>query len=78
MLPQQCIPSPVGEVASPMLLSDLHSHAATVHQGTQKSSYTHPDRKEAAGRHSSDQLKTRQNSNEFRENDLEGHYLAVT
>ena len=66
MLPRQYIPSPVGEVASPRHLSGLHSHAATEHQDAQTSSYRHPDRKGAAGQHSSDQLMTRQNSTEFK------------
>lgn len=62
MLPQQCIPSPVGEGASLKLLSGLHSLAATVRQDVQMSSYIHPNRKEAGDQHSSDQLMTRRSS----------------
>ena len=64
MLPQQYIPSPVGEGASPKLLSGPHSHAAEGHQDVQMSSCTHQDKKEAAVRHSSDQQMTMQNSTE--------------
>lgn len=81
MLPQQCIPSPVGEGASLKLLSGLHSHAATVHQDVQMSSYTHPNRKEAGGQHSSDQLMTRQSSRKLQK--IDSHitryrYCSVT
>ena len=62
MLPQQCIPSPVGEGASLKLLSVLHSLAATVRQDVQMSSYIHPNKKEAGDQHSSDQLMTRRSS----------------